>query len=551
MTNSKTTRKALLSSALALLMCVAMLIATTFAWFTDTASTAVNSIQSGNLDVKLEYLKDSNWSEVTTDTKLFNDDALWEPGYTEVAYLKVSNVGSLALKYKFAVNKIEEVIGVNASGGEIKLSEILKFGIAASDSAQTYANRAAARAAADADGNALTLSSYTNDIRLGVGESKYYAIVIYMPEEVGNEANYVTGTTAPSIKMGLNLVATQDTVENDSYGYDYDQGASNAEGYTVTAVTPVETKIKALKTNIVTESVEAGFKATEKVSEEQTVTAGGIAVTYPVDTVLATEPTAGTAAGSVASTQDAQQGFVEKKTDVEHSITVTGDEKATVFELTLPVSQSNTTLVKVENTIDADLTMTKVLHSGVEISKAESAYANPTAESYYYDSTDGTFILWVYHASEIATVTKNEAHVFSLFPEVNVTIISAVAGSGDTKLEDASSKTTAVIPAVAVQKGIVKEGQKIYLVIKTTKLDGNEATYDISLRDSNGNPFAWTTDACPSVTYDMGSHMGNYAGITIYDGAAGIYLSYGENAVPGWYYDSVTGLTTIRSTSFS
>ena len=51
MTSSKSTKRALISSTLAILMCVAMLIGTTFAWFTDTASTGVNKIQAGNLKV--------------------------------------------------------------------------------------------------------------------------------------------------------------------------------------------------------------------------------------------------------------------------------------------------------------------------------------------------------------------------------------------------------------------------------------------------------------------------------------------------------------------
>ncbi len=546
MTNSKSTKRALLTSALAMLMCVAMLIGTTFAWFTDTASTAVNKIQAGNLDVKLEYLSGSDWKEVTNETKLFNEEALWEPGYTEVAYLKVSNVGNLALKYKFAVNKIEEVIGVNKSGGEIKLSKILKFGVADSDSQISYDDRATAQAAAD--GKALTLNSYTNDIRLGVGEAKYYAIVIYMPESVGNEANYATGTTAPSIKMGLNLVATQDTVEYDSYGYTYDQGAGNAEGYTVTAVTPVETKPKALKTSIETTITNGVTTAVEKVSEDnQVVEAGGIKVTYPANTVLATAPMAGSATGTVSSTQDATQGFVEKKTDVTNKIEITADQKATVFELTLDVAQSNTTLVKVENKISSGLNMEKVLHSGAAMAKASSNDATPDTESYYYNKDDGTFILWVYHASEIATVTST-ATVYSMFPDVNVTIVSEVVSSGAITLEDKASRTTAVIPAAAVEKGIVQEGQKIYLVIQTTKLDGNEATYDISLRDANGNPFKWTTDACPSVTYDVGDLTGITDYIKIYD--KGELLPYGKGKTPGWYFDTKTKLTTICSTTF-
>ena len=90
MTSSKATKRALISSTLALLMCVAMLIGTTFAWFTDTASTAVNKIQAGNLDVDLEMSTDgTNWESAEGKTLTFKtkdnraaDQILWEPGCT-------------------------------------------------------------------------------------------------------------------------------------------------------------------------------------------------------------------------------------------------------------------------------------------------------------------------------------------------------------------------------------------------------------------------------------------------------------------------------------
>ena len=85
MNNKRATKRALLTSVMALVMCVVMLVGTTFAWFTDTASTGVNKIQAGNLDVKLMYSTDMvNWKEATEQTKLFSDNALWEPGYTQV-----------------------------------------------------------------------------------------------------------------------------------------------------------------------------------------------------------------------------------------------------------------------------------------------------------------------------------------------------------------------------------------------------------------------------------------------------------------------------------
>ena len=75
--SKNTIKRSLLASVFALVLCVAMLVGSTFAWFTDAATTGVNKIQSGKLDVKLTYLTDNNeWKEVTKDTKLFKDGAL-------------------------------------------------------------------------------------------------------------------------------------------------------------------------------------------------------------------------------------------------------------------------------------------------------------------------------------------------------------------------------------------------------------------------------------------------------------------------------------------
>ena len=53
------TSKQLLASVLALALCCVMLLGTTFAWFTDTATTAVSSIQSGTLKVDLVDANDA------------------------------------------------------------------------------------------------------------------------------------------------------------------------------------------------------------------------------------------------------------------------------------------------------------------------------------------------------------------------------------------------------------------------------------------------------------------------------------------------------------
>ena len=105
MTTSKNTKRALLSSVLAMVLCAAMLIGTTFAWFTDRVTSGANKIVAGNLDIALSY-QNANMTafaevEPGTDDLFVAQDGgaiLWEPGAAAVTYLKLENVGSLALK---------------------------------------------------------------------------------------------------------------------------------------------------------------------------------------------------------------------------------------------------------------------------------------------------------------------------------------------------------------------------------------------------------------------------------------------------------------------
>ena len=84
--NRKTTKRSLMMSVLSLFLCFAMLLGTTFAWFTDSVSSANNIITSGNLDVELYYQVEgqTDWTKVTDQTNIFKENALWEPGHTEV-----------------------------------------------------------------------------------------------------------------------------------------------------------------------------------------------------------------------------------------------------------------------------------------------------------------------------------------------------------------------------------------------------------------------------------------------------------------------------------
>ncbi len=233
--SKNTTKRSLLASVFALVLCVAMLVGSTFAWFTDTATTGVNKITSGKLDVKLSYAKNKNcteWAEVKNTTKLFDDSALWEPGHTEVAYLKVENAGNLALKYQLSVNVANEVSGTNVNGESFNLSDYIKMGVVENQSTP-FADRNAARTAVEATAQNIKTSTVDGTIAANDTNAQYVALVVYMPETVGNEANY--GTKAPSIDLGVKLVATQYTEESDSFGNDYDKDAA----YPVIAVADV------------------------------------------------------------------------------------------------------------------------------------------------------------------------------------------------------------------------------------------------------------------------------------------------------------------------
>lgn len=254
MTNSKSTKRALLTSSISLLLCFAMLIGTTFAWFTDSASTGVNKIQSGNLDIDVLYatpsdvvdgkIPDGNWKDVEKDSPVFKPDALWEPGYTEVVYFKIKNAGSLALKYIMSANIANETAGINKAGKEFNLSDYLSAYYMTGEKATVFTARDKAQSVdgwasmipdlapttlAKAEsleiGNAKALSY---EYELKSGEAAYTTMVVFMPTTVGNEANH-NGTNIPSIKLGINFIATQFTYENDSFGNDYDKDADYPE----------------------------------------------------------------------------------------------------------------------------------------------------------------------------------------------------------------------------------------------------------------------------------------------------------------------------------
>ncbi len=218
----KNTKRSMLLSALSLLLCVSMFVGTTYAWFTDTVVSGNNKIVAGNLDIELEYYTGEGWATVSGATNLF-EDALWEPGYTEVVYLRLNNLGTLALKYELAINVVSETPGINVEGEEFLLSDYIYMGVVEGQK-PSFASRSEAQNAATATAGIIS-EGYVADGQMTADQDDIYmAVVVYMPTATGNEANY-RGETAPSIDLGINLVATQLMNESDDFNNEYDANA--------------------------------------------------------------------------------------------------------------------------------------------------------------------------------------------------------------------------------------------------------------------------------------------------------------------------------------
>ena len=209
MKGKQITKLAFVLSVILLGVWLAMGTTSSLAWFHDEDA-VVNSLYFGDLKIGLYHRENGDYSPVDSTTKVFQDEALYEPGYTQLVYLRVTNEGDVPFTYELSVipDLSTLVLGTNEKGETIDLTEYLRFGViyAASDDEllEKTANRDLARACAT-----TPLSTYSEDRgRLEPGQSEYASLVIFMPEEVDNAANY-RGDVAPSVEVGISALAKQ------------------------------------------------------------------------------------------------------------------------------------------------------------------------------------------------------------------------------------------------------------------------------------------------------------------------------------------------------
>ena len=338
MTNRKSTKRALLGSVMAMVLCLAMLVGATFAWFTDTASTNVNKIQAGNLDVVLEMQNaDGKWVSAEGKTLDFvkaagaeNEAILWEPGCTyTLPELRVVNNGNLALKYKVIIT------GIN---GSAKLNEAIEWTI-----------------------GDVAMGA---EQHLAAGESNAFTIKGHMKESAGNE--YMNESIDG---IAITVVATQDTVESDSFDKDYDAGAE----YPVVAVANVNTN---------------GDTVLKDKEEDHTiqVTVPAGALDEGVQSLKLEVVKSATPAGvQVASTESSQSYEVTMKDQNGNAVSTNG------------------TLMTVEMNVGKNRTALKLYHDGVKMTN-DSGTLTDAADHYVYDAATGYVTMKVSHFSPFTAV---------------------------------------------------------------------------------------------------------------------------------------------------
>ncbi len=506
MTNTKMTKKALFLSCMSMLLCVTMLVGTTFAWFTDTATTGVNTIVAGNLDIVLEYWNGTEWEEVDESTLLFNKDALYEPGFTEVAYLRIRNNGSLTLKYNLNINVANEVAGKTKEGKSILLSEHLKFGVITSEinkDVTIYENRAEAQKAVE--GIATGLKSYSTNDYVELAPESYYtmALVVFMPTTVGNEANH-DGVNVPSIDLGVSLFATQKDAESDSFNNEYDKNAP--------------TLITVEGSSVAYATIDEAFEATGATTFN---------VSGPID-VTKMSKVFSSAARSAGKTVTFNQ--IEGAIDAYYDFSGTDD----IINANGANIVINGGYIQGKNANEGSgfgfqSTTGTITYNGVTIN---DSWTNENGATVVYNDCTftGTYYVWTYSVPSITftgcTFDKADSRAILVYSHGNNPITAKIENctfKADAKGYAYGPKWTA---AVEIDASYITDGAKVEITNCTA-----DANYNGIARDKAGKNATITVDGTPFITGQTAFEQ------AIDDEVANIFLAAGEYTMVSTNYD--------------
>lgn len=214
MHKKKWTKAALAFSACLFVLWWALGTGATLAWFNDTDEVR-NEFQIGLIDLDVSYKNDivTEYTPLQGATKAFNDEALYEPGYTQVVYLQIENNGDMDFQYKIAVTVDKVITGKNQWGEDIYLPNYLRYGVVFGETEaemqELVKDRLTSRNYTPNAWGTLGTWSEVSPYTFEAGENAHYAaLIIYMPEEVGDDANY-RGFVEPRVELGITVFAQQ------------------------------------------------------------------------------------------------------------------------------------------------------------------------------------------------------------------------------------------------------------------------------------------------------------------------------------------------------
>lgn len=347
MTKKNSTKRTLLMSGLALLVCISMLIGSTFAWFTDNVTSASNIIKSGTLDVEMywadgkEAPDTASWNDASTGA-IFNYD-LWEPGFVQVRHIKIENVGNLALKYQ---------LSIAANGQVTDLADVIDVYYV--DPATQVSDRTALAANMKLGTLTEVLADFNSTAsgKLEAGKNHTVTIALKMREEAGNEYQ----NKGIGADFSVILTATQVEFESDSFGTDYDASATLPEVGTAT--------------------VDGNSGAT-------TIDAGNVSVTIPE--------------GVPEGDYEVVVTNKNATTNTEGQTTFTAD--INLLKDGVKVERNGATVYIVEIKLETEKVIVKVLHNGNEIS------------DYDYDAATGILTFETDSFSSFAVVYEENKEI--------------------------------------------------------------------------------------------------------------------------------------------
>ena len=223
--NKKVTKRALFLSFVSMFLCFTMLLGTTYAWFTDSVASDINTIVAGNLDIEFYHTnKTVTNKKVTSDEKLFTEIEAWEPGAMVWEKLTVKNEGNLELNYRLALNALDATV-VQVGDEQYSFADMLKVAFIEEDVANVT------REYIKNIDNWSSLVTTTKPGSLKVDNTddgiddvdtfKTYTVIIYwQPSENDNifNMNNLNKGKKVSVKVGVDLYATQKSAENDRFG---------------------------------------------------------------------------------------------------------------------------------------------------------------------------------------------------------------------------------------------------------------------------------------------------------------------------------------------